>query len=128
MISFESNGKSPPTATPTVYLSPRQAADCLPAGPHNPAKVIRWILEGLVVDGRRLHLKAVRVGGRWAIRRADLESFLLAVSWDRLGDVRPVDVGAVSIETSRIADREARRRHRDAKRMLARMGVLAKVD
>jgi hypothetical protein len=103
------------------WLTPHQAAESLPGGGH-PAKVVRWFTEGLIVDGRRLKLAATRVGGRWFVRTADLEAFLAAVGAARGGQGIPA--AAVAVGVSRIATREALRRHRQAKRELVAAGVL----
>lgn len=103
------------------WLSPREAAACLP-GEHHVNKIIRWILEGLLVEGRHLHLKAVKVGGRWLIDVRDLEAFLTAVNSDR---GQPTDeLQKISLRASRLDERSARRRHRQAKKRLKAMGVL----
>lgn len=46
-----------------------------------PSTVTRWILTGCPArDGRRVRLNAIRVGGRWMIRPADLDGFFTALA------------------------------------------------
>lgn len=50
--------------------------------PHlNPSTVTRWILEGCKArDGNRIRLAATRVGSRWLVRPADLDTFFAALA------------------------------------------------
>ena len=107
--------------TSEKWLTPRQAASVLPGG-GCAAKIVRWFVTGLLVDGRRLKLAATRVGGRWLIRVVDLQAFLTAVGAGRGGQGIPP--AAVRIGACRVAAREALRRHRQAKRELVAAGVL----
>jgi hypothetical protein len=43
--------------------------------------LLKWIAQGLFsADGGRVRLRATRIGNRYAIRRADLRTFLAAVA------------------------------------------------
>lgn len=100
------------------YLSPREVAECLP-GRHHSHKILRWILEGLLVEGRRVRLSAVRIGARWWVAREDLETFLLETRTPAAANL-----AGLRLHARRIGERNDRRRHRDARRTLERMGVL----
>ena len=68
-----------------VLLTVPQICDQVPGHRDNdklrPSTVTRWILNGVVgKDGTRVKLKAVRFGGRWLVREADLKAFLEALA------------------------------------------------
>jgi hypothetical protein len=47
----------------------------------NPSAVTRWITSGCRArNGERIHLAAIRIGGRWMIRPADLDAFFVALA------------------------------------------------
>lgn len=69
-----------------TVISLRDAANELPSG-MNPGKPIhfstlwRWALRGcLALDGRRVRLEAVRLGGRWLTSKEALQRFSDALS------------------------------------------------
>jgi len=102
-------------------LTPCQAARALPGQGHHQSKVIRWILSGLLVGGRRRRLAATRVGGRWLIDTRDLAAFLSAVAGDR---GQPVDEECLRSETFRTREHNRRRQHRAARAVLESAGIL----
>jgi hypothetical protein len=114
---------APLALSETTFLSPAAAAARLPGRPH-PSTVLRWVLVGVVRDGLRVRLAARRVGGRWRIDPVDLDAFLRTLNF---GFVSAPDAGHVDPPPAGLgpADREARRRHIDAKRELRRRGVLS---
>jgi NADPH:quinone reductase-like Zn-dependent oxidoreductase len=62
------------------YLSCTEAVKLLPPGRNSttisPATITRWILRGCrAADGRRVKLRAVRIGFRWAVRETWLQEF-----------------------------------------------------
>jgi hypothetical protein len=60
--------------------------------PVSPATLTRWIVKGVPgPDGRRVHLDAVRCGGRWLTSESALKRFLDALT--------PVVEGASSAQT-----------------------------
>lgn len=70
-------------------ISLQDAANDLPSG-MKPGKPIhfstlwRWVLRGcLAIDGRRVRLEAVRLGGRWLTSREALQRFSDALSHDQ---------------------------------------------
>lgn len=105
------------------YLTPREAAERLPGEGHDPEKIVRWVLRGVLVQGRRVRLRACKVGGRWLVAEADLTAFLHTVQAGRFRGLKgePVEAAPGPAPT---AQREARRRHREAKRVLAAAGIL----
>lgn len=67
-----------------------EAAKMLPPGrngrPVHFSAVLRWILQGTKgLDGRRVHLEAVRLGGRWITSHEALQRFADALT-PRLDD------------------------------------------
>ncbi len=67
-----------------IDLSPMAIARMLPSPssgqPLSHVTVTRWVTRGLLTsDGERLKLPARRIGGRWCIRRRDLNQFLAAL-------------------------------------------------
>jgi hypothetical protein len=103
------------------FLTPRQAAQALP-GRHHPYKIVRWILDGLLVGERCVHLEARKIGGRWWIAALDLAAFIERVESARGGRT---DAGtAVRAAGRRHGEVAARRRHRLAMGRLERMGML----
>jgi hypothetical protein len=66
-------------------LSCTEAVKLLPPGRKSatvsPATITRWILRGCrAADGRRVKLRAVRIGFRWAVRRTWLDEFFEALA------------------------------------------------
>ena len=64
-----------------------QAANLIPqfrAGrPTSPATMTRWILAGVKVGDRKVHLRAARVGGRWLTSREAIQEFIDAQNTPR---------------------------------------------
>ena len=100
------------------YLSPSEAAECLPRRPH-PFSIIRWIREGVVTPSGRVRLDATKVGGHWMILADDLQKFL-----------RRTTSGSLAVEKTvaprvlRIQARDDRRRHRKAVESLQASGIM----
>jgi len=68
-----------------LYLSCADIVKLLPPGRKSatvsPATITRWIIRGCrAADGRRVNLRAVRVGCRWAVRRSWLDEFFEALA------------------------------------------------
>ena len=70
-----------------TVISLQDAANDLPSG-MNPGKRIhfstlwRWALRGcLAIDGRRVRLEAVRLGGRWLTSKEALQRFSDALTY-----------------------------------------------
>jgi len=59
--------------------------DRIGCAPHR-STVLRWTECGVDVDGERVYLQAVRVGGRTMTRPADVNAFLAAINAE--GDPR----------------------------------------
>ena len=76
--------------------------------------------EGLLVEGRRVRLDAVKVGGRWFVYREALERFLLQTRGPAA-----TELASLRIRAHRARDRAARGRHRQAVRTLQEMGALS---
>jgi hypothetical protein len=115
------NGKSQ-TELP-VYLSPVQIARTMPGCP-DPDTIYRWIKHGLLHQGRRVKLDAVRVGGRWQVTREAVQKFLSTIN----GGLRRPQAAAVAANYGAAAaipaacnPREAQRRHKQA---MARLRAL----
>jgi hypothetical protein len=78
------------TLTAETLLSLAQAARRLPPGrrgrPVSLSCVLRWVLDGVPdPDGQRVHLEAVRLGGRWVTSAEALARFAAALT-PRLND------------------------------------------
>jgi hypothetical protein len=76
---------------------------------------LRWVLQGVKLpDGRRLHLEAIRVGGKWVTSVEALERFALA------------QTPRLDCHTEQAPARTARQRQRAADRAakeLERLGI-----
>ncbi len=101
-----------------LYLSPREVAENLPGRQH-PHSILRWILEGLLVQGRRVRLAATRIGGRWWVAREDLETFLAATRGPKAEDLARLRLRAFAH-----GERSKRQRQRETRRRLERMGLI----
>jgi hypothetical protein len=115
-----------PAGLPGVrYLSPLEAARAIPGCPSDES-VYRWIKRGILHHGRRVKLRAVRVGGRWYTTRADLHVFLTKINPGLRGSQAGVDVavyGAASSVPPACNPREAKRRHERTMERLRAMGL-----
>jgi hypothetical protein len=78
-----------------TILSLQEAADSLPSGMNRGKRldfstIWRWVLRGcLAIDGRRVKLEAVRLGGRWLTSREALERFSDALSTPQADQPEP---------------------------------------
>ncbi len=103
--------------TKDTGLSPTQAAKLVPswAGrPSHPSKIVRWIKVGLTVNGERIKLEALRMGGTWVTTAQALHEFGERLTRAEQGE----DLPCQSISTT------ARRREVElAERTLDRVGI-----
>jgi Protein of unknown function (DUF1580) len=93
-------------------LTLSQAAHRLPAqrgaGKTDPATVWRWIDKGVnTYDGRKIHLEAVRVGGRWLTSAEALIRFVAAQTPTANDDPATVPTPRTPTQRKRAADRAA---------------------
>jgi hypothetical protein len=107
-----------------MYLSPREAAEVVPGCP-DPDTLYRWFKHGLLHHGRRVKLRAVRIGGRWYATRADLQAFLSTINPDLPGPAGAVavDYGAATAIPP-AGPREARLRHERTMERLRAKGLM----
>jgi hypothetical protein len=106
-------------------LSPTQADEAVTPGRRPvPARIIRWINDGVLVAGRRVRLAATRVGGRWQIRPCDLEAFIVACNCGRR-PVERMDATACSVALARRAERAQRERRRMTQDYLVAEGLMS---
>ncbi len=76
-----SSGESPNSGLLTVAQVCERVPGARGARRLHPATVTRWILHGCPSrTGVRIKLTAVRVGGRWLVREADLDAFFAALA------------------------------------------------
>ena len=111
---------TPIVGTGAEMLSPRGVARSLP-GQHHPHKVLRWILDGLLVEGRRVRLAATKVGGRWFVAREDLEAFLAATRGPKAEALARLRLRALAH-----GERARRQHNRETRRKLERTGLLGR--
>ncbi len=61
------------------HLTLIQATKVLPGRPYR-GTLLRWILKGVLLDGKRVRLAAVRRGGRWFVTDEALDDFQRATT------------------------------------------------
>src|SRR5262245_12807905 len=83
----------------------------------SPFAVRRWLSSGITTRAGRLRLKAVRHGGRWAVRPADLAAFVDELTRQALPADAPTAAGADGTPDA------IRRRAKVAREELRRLGV-----
>jgi hypothetical protein len=76
----------------------RTLPSCRAAGiSTHPATLCRWITHGVrLCDGSRLKLPAVKSPGGWLVTPEDLDTFLDALTKDRLGEPAPTPPSATA--------------------------------
>lgn len=107
-------------ATSETLLTVSQVAKSIPGRTGSrglaPSTVARWIVSGAPArNGERVRLAAVRVGGRWLVRPADLQTFFAA-----LGDTTPA---ATIAKPKRRTETQRRRASEAAARELEKRGA-----
>jgi hypothetical protein len=92
------------------YLTTAQIAHLLSK---HPSAVIRWVLHGkLLSTGQRLKLQAIRDPAGWRVAPEWLDTFLQAITADRLGEPvqAPTESGEIRSPTKRQRDHERAKR------------------
>ena len=72
-----------------------------------PLTIHNWINKGVGVNGRRVKLRAVRIGARWVVMPGDLEQFIR----DTNPETQPVPESPKIAHARAMREREAARRN-----------------